>query len=401
MSAAEIQDLLRFLTKDAKVPLGTAMSQVKQLQAAQLGSADAIAKSKSSDLQSYFSDEKQAKQILAAAKRVSKKRSSDGGEAPLTTSKRRRADPFEVPGSRPAAEVEDALELPTSNFGQDELHKIVLITNRAPVVLAFAVMLLKYTMPEQPLSSRLSLAQAVVSMNSQTKAKSIGLKTDNTAEEEGWGQGQPVIKIMNRDVSVLRRWGYEWKGIVNNEEGESVVKTEKAPVDNHALETPSAQDDHDTKEQEPGPGQEEKPALWGIDLDQLKKLNGPLTFTASSTDTAGLPVYSPQSARSYLLRAFEQPPSLEYAVQVGSPKKPQKKTSAVAAAEREQNLGCLLKALDVVFESWSASIDPAELDKRAWSWYVRVRPDVEHGVAGWGAKGQLKLADIIDLKRTS
>jgi len=36
MSAADIQALLRFLTKDAKVPLATAMSKVKDMQQAQL-----------------------------------------------------------------------------------------------------------------------------------------------------------------------------------------------------------------------------------------------------------------------------------------------------------------------------------------------------------------------------
>lgn len=390
MSAADIQALLRFLTKEAKVPLGIAMGQIKAMQAAQLGTIDEIAKSNTTDLQTYFSNEKTVKQVLSAAKRASKKRTNDGEVELPTSSKRRRADPFEMPGSRPASEVEQSLELPASDLREEQLQKLVLKTNRAPVVLAFAVMLLKYTMPEQPLSSRLSLAQAVVSMNSQTKAKSIGLSTDKTAEEEGWGQGQPVIQVMNRDVSVLKRWGYEWKSATKEEAKEGEVK-------NEGLEFKGPKTDNQFQR----PPQEDKPALWGIDLDQLKKLNGPLTFTATSTDTSGLPVYSPQSARGYLYRSFESAPSSEEVpAETETQKRPKKKTAAIAAAEREQNLGSLLKALDILYESWSHAISAEDLDKRAWSWYVRVRPEVDHGVAGWGAKGQLKIADILDLRRT-
>jgi hypothetical protein len=36
-NAADIQSLLRFLSQDAKVPLATAMSKVKELQSAGLG----------------------------------------------------------------------------------------------------------------------------------------------------------------------------------------------------------------------------------------------------------------------------------------------------------------------------------------------------------------------------
>jgi hypothetical protein len=39
------------------------------------------------------------------------------------------------------------------------------------------------------------------------------------------------------------------------------------------------------------------------------------------------------------------------------------------------------------------------LDKRAWAWYLRVRPDVQSGAQGWGEKGQVKLSDILALRR--
>jgi hypothetical protein len=31
--------------------------------------------------------------------------------------------------------------------------------------------------------------------------------------------------------------------------------------------------------------------------------------------------------------------------------------------------------------------------------YIAVRPDVESGTAGWGAKGKIKLSDVLKLKR--
>ena len=104
-----------------------------------------------------------------------------------------------------SVDFESNLAIPTSSLTVEKLTEVQVSTNRAPLVLAFAVSLLKYTMPEQPLSSRLSLAQAVVSLNSQSKAKSIGLMTDKTAEDEGWSQGQPTVTVMGRSIPVMRR----------------------------------------------------------------------------------------------------------------------------------------------------------------------------------------------------
>lgn len=103
------------------------------------------------------------------------------------------------------ASIEESLALPVSNADERDLANVNLHTNRAPLVLAFAVTLLKYTMPSQPLSSRLSLAQAVVSMNSKTKAIHLGTDKGTSAESEGWGQGQPKVKIMRHDVSIMKR----------------------------------------------------------------------------------------------------------------------------------------------------------------------------------------------------
>ena len=254
---------------------------------------------------------------------------------------------------------------------------MILHTNRAPLVLAFAVTLLKYTLPSQPLSSRLSLAQAVVSMNSRTKAVSLGIEKGRSAEDEGWGQGQPSIRIMGREIRVMKRWGYEWRA-----ETEANVKQEDAvPSDSQA-----------TVQQDECPVDE--PALWGLDLDALRSSNAPVVTGVQTANDSNLPIYSAQSARQYLLKSFASSPSPTFGE--GSSKK---KTPTTLKGEKEKNLALLLQALDLLYDSWAHILAREELDRRAWAWYVAVRPDVEHGVAGWGGKGEVKLAQILDLRR--
>ncbi|PNS20795.1 hypothetical protein CAC42_2726 [Sphaceloma murrayae] len=370
MSATDVQALLRFLTKDAKLPLATAMGKVKELQAGDMGTVESISRAKLDQVKAVFTDEKISKSIHNAAKRINKKRAA-GEDTTKSPAKKPRKDPFEVQESRPPSEVERELELSMSNASLEELEKMVFITNRAPLVLAFAVTIVRYTMPEQPPSSRLSLAQAVVSLGSQSKAKYIGLQTGPTAEDEGWNEGQPKVTVMGREISVLKRWGYEWAGQTVREadgvtEAPLSAKVAKSEVD------VKAEDDEDTTEAKLTIQKEaarttvhnsELPALWAIDLEQLKNLNGPLTFPASATSsTAGLPVYDPHSARAYMYRSFDS-----MSIDDSIDKKPGKKTAASAAAHREANVGCLLTALDMLYESWAGTLDRKELDKRSWS----------------------------------
>ncbi|OCK76662.1 hypothetical protein K432DRAFT_407980 [Lepidopterella palustris CBS 459.81] len=368
-SAGDIQALLRFLSQDAKVPLAIAMGKVKELQKAGLGTPTDISKSDFRDIKAIFGDDKASKQVLNAAKRVTKKRSSSDG-APAAPSKRSKLSYGEP--LTPAA-LEESLALPDSNMDEEELSKTVLFTNRAPLVLAFAVTLLKYTMPEQPLSSRLSLAQAVVSANSRTKAVSLGLESGKSAEDEGWGEGQPAVKIMGRAVRVMKRWGYDWEA--KDEDGVT----------------------QETIAEEGSNANDVQPALWGLDLEALKS-NGPLTVASHGSSSNQLPIYTAQSARAYLLKSFEMASTTSNDTELSSTKK---QSNAAKVAQKEHNLGLLLGALDLLFQSWSSTLDKTELDKRSWAWYVRVRPDVETGVAGWGGKGNVKLSEILDLRRKS
>ena len=300
---------------------------------------------------------------------MSKKRSVGDTSSESPAKRKKAAFTEDVPDQ---AAIEESLRLPESTAGEEDLVKTILHTNRAPLVLAFAVTLLKYTMPLQPLSSRLSLAQAVVSMNSKTKAISLGIDQGTSAEAEGWGQGQPKIRIMNREVSIMKRWGYE-----------SNVKPESEII--------KADDSHGTVKHEESPN--EGPALWGLDLEALRSSNKPLVSGMQGANTSGLPVYNAQSARAYLLKSF---PSVPFESEELSPKK---KSAAAAKAEKERNLGLLLQALDLLYQSWAHVLGHDELDRRAWAWYIAVRPEVEHGVAGWGGKGEVKLSQILDLRR--
>jgi len=282
----------------------------------------------------------------------------------------------------PAA-IEASLQLPSSNVEEKNLVSTVLHTNRAPLVLAFAVTLLKYTMPSQPLSSRLSLAQAVVSVNSKSKAISLGIEKGSPAEDEGWGQGQPKVRIMGRDIRVMKRWGY------NPSEGKAEevdVKTEDRVDDSQSTVVGDLEAEDHTNDHEP--------ALWGLDLEALRSSNGPVLSKQDATTK--LPVYAPESARAYLLKSFAPVP-ISVSAQIPSPKK--KLPAAALAVEKERNLGLLLQSLDLLYASWAYVLSTEELDRRAWSWYVAVRPEIQDGVAGWGAKGEIRLEKILEMRR--
>ena len=153
-----------------------------------------------------------------------------------------------------------------------------------------------------------------------------------------------------------------------------------------------------------------EPALWGVDLEALKKANQPGAPRSSKGGSSDLPIYTAQSARAYLMKAFESQPveviKMEEEVEVNieegittKTKAKAKRTAAVIAAEKQRNLSLLLGALELLYASWAKALTKEDLDKRAWGWYVRIRPDVAQGAAGWGGKGNVKLSDILDLRR--
>ncbi|CAN9082879.1 unnamed protein product [Alternaria sp. RS040] len=387
-SAQDVQILLRFLSQDAKIPLAQALSKIKDLQAASLNTPSDLSNSSHENLKSIFEDEKIARQVLNAAKRQSKKRSADTSSAASAPTAKRAKPTYGQPLN--GADLEASLALPEPELDEKKVSSAVVYTNRAPLVLAFAVTLLKFTMPGQPISSRLSLAQAVTSMNSKSKAVHIGIDKDQPAEEEGWGEGQPLLRIMTREVRVMKRWGYEWEG--SDSMTQQKIKSEP-DVSNGEKEQNKEKKDEVEKEREI--------ALWGVDLEALKKAQ------ISRNGSSDLPIYPAQSARSYLMKAFETPAAdviktedVDVKIEGQAAPKPKgKRTAAVIAAEKEHNLSLLLGALELLYESWAKVLDKDDLDKRAWGWYVRVRPEVAQGAAGWGGKGNVKLSDILALRR--
>lgn len=455
-AAAEVQTLLRFLSQDARIPLSTALSKINDLRKAKLNTPEAISKSNALvDLSPLFSgDEKLAKQILAAAKRVlnpkSKKRSASGDDSNAGSSKRTRGPIKNGPSGhahqQSPAELEASLALPTSALSIQDLESITLQTNRAPLLLAFAVTLLKYTMPEQPLSSRLSLAQAVVSANSRAKARSVGLVDGKSAEDEGWGSGQPRVRLMGREVAVMRRSGYYFDAPVEGSVGQGGSggdgKEGEETAGSQATVKGEEEADNDDsgvffpRETQQLPKDETKELpLWGLDLEALKKINsnssgGPLTQTTSSNrvrissaSNPGLPIHTPQSACSYLLKSFTQiqhqtqpedssnpdpPPSNPTTTNTTTTAAAKNKppipppTPQPAAQKARTALSHLLQSLDILISSWTDTLpvpDRDELDRRAWGWYIRVRPDVEAGEKGWGQKGRLPLGRILGLRK--
>lgn len=139
--------------------------------------------------------------------------------------------------------------------------------------------------------------------------------------------------------------------------------------------------------------------LWGLDLDVVRDTAGTASSSgASSSTTTGMPIHRPEGARTYILKAFATAPVPPTAgAEAANSRK--KVTGAALEREKEHNLGLLLGALDLLFASWVDHITREELNRRAWSWYLQVRPEVESGLAGWGGKGDVKLADILNLRR--
>lgn len=412
----DIPTLLRFLTQDAKIPLPQALPLAKPLHAMGLATPVILATSKVSiiktaivepNVSSDVDTEKLAKQIFAAAKRLAKKRSLPAGDGVSASTgahgkKRRRTDELEadaVGGGRP----ESYPRLPTPSDSMETMATAVVNTNRAPLLLAFTVVSLAYTMPSQPEESRLSLGMAVMSAGARARARDLGIAGAGGGardQDEDFGRGGRRVRVLGKNVPVLRREGVaivkaedEQKGSqanakdgeksgevkTENEEKGSVVKPEDEP-------STSPQHQH-----QPRPETETEPAYWGLDTS-------PPSARSRASTTTSMPIHTAQSAHAYLLKSFATSPTSTSTPTATTTKAP-KASKASLAKEKEENTSLLLGALHALFSSWAPHLSALELDNRAWGWYVRVRPAVEAGAAGWGGKGDVRLQDILSLRR--
>lgn len=393
-----------------------------------LSSPSLIAKSNLQTIQSALGDEKLAKQLLTAAKRVSKKHSLEDSTLPMESSNKRKRQLPADEKSNDAVVFERAFCIPDAGATEAELEITVIITNRAPLVLAFAVTLLKYTMPRQPLSSRLSLAQAVVGVNSRRKALSLGLEKKVSAEDEGWGQGQPVVRLMGNSIKVMKRWGYEWEecskhGEVGNfelkdsqdeimgkesiiaedapkrgSEGDDAMSVDSKPQDAKGLQPsfkplkPVLHPNLSSTPQTPPPSSSDDTPLWALDLEALRSSSTTSFSKSHSSSVSHLPIHTPQSAHSYLLKSFKTSSSSG----PSSSKRPSKQEEK---NQQEKNLALVLQALDLLYASWAPVLSAQELDRRTWGWYECVRPEVKQGVEGWGQRGEVRLGKVLGLRR--
>ncbi|KAK2001246.1 hypothetical protein LX36DRAFT_570687 [Colletotrichum falcatum] len=191
-----------------------AMGKAKALQAVGLQSIQQISHAPFDLVECALGDTKMARSLITACKAHSKQpvTKRPGDFSSTSSSKRTRTQhathESEAMG-RSSEEQEDALTLPVIT-NEDEIAETSVYTNRAPLLLAFVLELLRHTMPIQPLSSRLSLAQAVISANATAKAVSIGLAM-TSSEDDSWGGGQPKVSIMGRTIAVLKRGDYTLK----------------------------------------------------------------------------------------------------------------------------------------------------------------------------------------------
>lgn len=398
-----------------------------------LSSPSLIAKSNLQTIQSALGDGKLAKQLQSAAKRVLKKRSSEDSTLLKESSNKRKKPLLDDEKFNDAVVFERSFCIPDAGATEAELGTIVIITNRAPLVLAFAVTLLKYTMPRQPLSSRLSLAQAVVDVNSRRKALSLGLEKGASAEDEGWGQGQPVVKLMGNSIKVMKRWGYGWEecskevqaehfgfkdsreenmgkrdSIVNyvpkgvpkgGSKGEDAMSVDSNPQDAKGSQPPFQSlksllqpNPSSTPQNLPSSSSDDTP-LWALDLEALRN---PSTTSSSrshsSSSSCHLPIHTPQSAHSYLLKSFKTPSS-------PGPPSSRRLLKQEERNQQEKNLALVLQALDLLYASWASVLSAQELDRRTWGWYECVRPEVKQGVEGWGQRGEIRLEKVLGLRR--
>lgn len=460
-------------------------------------SIDDIASAPLATIEEALKDPKLAKSFHTACKthgkKVAKRAAEDdstspGAKKPKLEIHRRDLDY----ASMSADELEESLSLPVVE-DEELIRATSVITNRAPLVLAFAVELLRFTMPEQPPSSRLSLAQAVVSANSRTKAISLGIEKAPVGGDAQISEGQPKLRVLGREVPVLKRGGYSWSGSDNAKPTSSTASTSTIPASSQTKTWTASQKitsrgstfiGHAASVSSPSLRAElmkmllvQKPELetashnaWAVRcryggsplvqeasfddgesgcgkfLLQLMResdiantvvvltrwyggvmlgpdrwrlmrecindalasqrrtssLSGEAVWALDPEDkkptasTVVMAIHRPEGARNYLLRTFAGAAPAQANGGVG----PQpKKTATELNEEKQENLRRLLGALRLLFASWAEVLTKEELDRRAWGWYVSVRPDVEAGVAGWGGKGTLDLGKILDLRR--
>ncbi|KAK6343440.1 hypothetical protein TWF730_011029 [Orbilia blumenaviensis] len=407
MTSTDVQSLLQFLTGPAKLPLRDAISKAKPLLADGLSSPDLIAKAPLDKLQQIFANEKAAKQVHSAAKRVtksvaSKKRSASTQDDASSSNNATENTPSISPPKRrkknqtPSIDASDpqsweaGLDLPAPVRDENLISITTITTNRAPLLLVFTIISLTYTHPWLPASSRFSLAQGLLDLTASSKAKSIGITRKDEHKNDIIEEGYKKIRVLSKEIPILRRWDTPSTSTSSFQTETNLQKQGQS----HMLDKPPS-DDVKATGINPGPSTSaagdlssspdapmsrargrssgsstsslypNRPIYWSLSPSLLSQ-----PPTASKLNPSALPIHLPHAAHSYLIRSFSQ-----------------------------DKLPLLLGALHLLYESWVDTLDPADLDRKSWNWYCNVRPVVEDGPEGWGGKGPVNLKNILSLRK--
>ncbi|KAL8716539.1 MAG: hypothetical protein Q9225_006132, partial [Loekoesia sp. 1 TL-2023] len=103
-----------------------------------------------------------------------------------------------------------------------------------------------------------------MSIGAKSKALHLGIQSGKPAEDEGWGEGQPKIKVMGRELRVMRRWGYEWQDDSNEAPKEESIKREEegeseepSNADNNSSTIPTDTESQETIKADPSSSSEQ------------------------------------------------------------------------------------------------------------------------------------------------
>jgi hypothetical protein len=201
-----VQDLLRFLTISAKIPLRDAMKYAAPMfKDDTLGQISELAKQKPEGLAAIVQDRDHAKAIVNAAKRVSKPSSSSPKKRRKTTDDRENGSDNGKEGERREPEFPTL----TASSDLEEALKESFTINRAPYMLIFAYCTAKHVYAPLSSASALSLAHCYTTANAISKGRSIGIMRDEKSPQDDLsellgGSTQPIVNLMGRELYIIR-----------------------------------------------------------------------------------------------------------------------------------------------------------------------------------------------------
>ncbi|GAO46496.1 hypothetical protein SAICODRAFT_4707 [Saitoella complicata NRRL Y-17804] len=193
-----LQELLTFLTKDAKIPLKDAMGYAQIIMKEKWNRPSRLLEAKLEGVKEKVTkgEAKPAQAILRAAKKIT-------GQGLSPSGKKRPAESENTAGALKRSKT--GIAFPALHPNPSSLSHISLTTNRAPLLLAYTLTLLSRTHPTLSLDSRLSIAQAYISANARSYGRDIGVIEGGGVDEKAEVEGFRKVQVMGRVIAVLGR----------------------------------------------------------------------------------------------------------------------------------------------------------------------------------------------------